>query len=200
MTLENMDAILRAELKPSRYKHTLGVMDTARELADIYGADRKQAELAGLLHDNAKALTLEAMQDIVKRAGLDIDAAECETSALLHAPVGAFLAQTRFGVSDAEVIKAIRYHTTGRPAMSPLEAIVYIADIIEPSRAEFDGLDKLRAVARKDLYAALELGLYYGNKYVAERGQKLFARSLRTYEWVKKINIENNSGRYADGV
>ena len=84
--------------------------------------------------------------------------------------------------------------------MAPLEAIIYLADMIEPYRADFDGLAQLRRLARRDLYTALELGLMSSNSYVTARGQQLFERSAQAYVWVKRLNAQNNTGRDADAV
>ena len=179
MTSEEITEILRAELKPKRFKHTLGVVDTAREMAIIFGEDEQLAARAGLLHDNAKAFDLKRMCEIADQAGLMLTPEERASAALLHAPVGAYLARARFGETDERVINAIRYHTTGRPNMSALEAIVYLADMIEPNRDAFLGLEDLRVMARRDLFAALEMGLGMSNSYVLKRGQTLFERSKK---------------------
>ena len=190
MTPEEMTAILRAELKPRRFMHTMGVVATAQELAEIHGEDESRAQLAGLLHDNAKALDVTELRRIAEEAALDLDEGETQTSALLHAPVGAYLARTRFMVSDEQVLSAIRYHTTGKPNMTQLEAIIYIADMIEPNRDSFPGLDKLRELAKQDIYLALEYGLKRSNDYVLQRGHTLFARSARAYDWARNYNRE----------
>ncbi|MGN1070817.1 MAG: bis(5'-nucleosyl)-tetraphosphatase (symmetrical) YqeK [Candidatus Fimadaptatus sp.] len=198
MTPEEITEILRAELKPKRFAHTMGVMATARELAEIHGESEILAQRAGLLHDNAKSLGLERMLELADEGGLELSGDERASAALMHAPVGAYLARVRFGEEDARVLDAIRYHTTGRPGMSALEAIIYLADMIEPNRADFEGLRDLRSLARRDLSRALEMGLYMSNSYVLERGQRLFDRSRRTYEWIKRLN--DDMGRNANAV
>ena len=202
MTSEEITEILRAELKPKRFKHTLGVVDTAREMAIIFGEDEQLAARAGLLHDNAKAFDLKRMREIADQAGLMLTPEERASAALLHAPVGAYLARARFGETDERVINAIRYHTTGRPNMSALEAIVYLADMIEPNRDAFLGLEDLRVMARRDLFAALEMGLGMSNSYVLKRGQTLFERSKKAYDWVRQYNKGRNdyAGRNASAV
>lgn len=190
METEAIKEILRAELKPSRYQHTLGVIETADELAALHGQDRERARLAALLHDNAKALPPERMREIAAEAALVLGEGEDASAALLHAAVGAHLARARFGVSDTQVLDAIRYHTTGRADMSALEAIIYIADMIEPYRPGYDGIDELRELARRDLFAALELGLWQSNSYVEQRGQKLFERSAQAHVWVQQRNMQ----------
>lgn len=69
-------------------------------------------------------------------------------SELLHGPVGAYIAQSEFGITDEELLNAIRFHTTGRASMSRLEKIIFVADMIEPNR-RFDGVERLRKKAQK---------------------------------------------------
>ena len=200
MTPEQIENILRAELKPKRFQHTLGVMATARELAEIHGENEARAQLAGLLHDNAKSLSVETMREIVRAAGLNVSEGEQASAVAAACAGGAVSGADAVWRDDAAVLDAIRYHTTGRPGMAPLEAIIYLADMIEPYRADFDGLAQLRRLARRDLYAALELGLMSSNSYVTARGQQLFERSAQAYVWVKRLNAQNNTGRDADAV
>ena len=127
---------LQTVLKPGRYRHTLGVADTAQKLAQRYGADPGKARLAGLLHDCGKEAS----------------------DALGHAEAGARLAQEIYGVSDPEILSAIRFHTTGKPGMSLLEKILFVADYIEPGRSQAPRLPFLRQLAFQDLdQAVLEI-------------------------------------------
>ena len=54
MSIDAMKKQLKSRLKPSRYQHSLGVMDTAVFLADRFGVDEEKARVAGLLHDCAR--------------------------------------------------------------------------------------------------------------------------------------------------
>lgn len=140
---------LKNRLKPSRLAHTLGVAETARELAACYGADVDKAYLAGLLHDCAKDIPDEEQVHRAKMAGISLSGQELQAPALIHAKLGAYYARERYGIRDVEILDAIRYHTTGRPAMTLLEAILYIADYIEPGRKEAPHLPELRRLAKK---------------------------------------------------
>lgn len=150
---------LASTLRPKRFRHTLGVAHTAAMLAACHGADVKRAELAGMLHDCAKYLTGSEMIQQCERNGLAMSPVERENTALLHGKLGAWLAGTRYGIRDAEILSAIEYHTTGRPAMGLLEKILYIADYIEPDR-DMDCVPYPLRDVRKACFLDLEEGLF----------------------------------------
>lgn len=146
---------LIAMLSEKRYRHSLGVAEEAAQLAEIHGANREKAIYAGLAHDIAKCCTREELNEMVLRFGLPTR--YLDNPALAHAKVGAALLREELGVEDEEVLAAVASHTTGRPDMSLLEEILYVADAIEPNR-QYDGLEALRALAREDLdRACLEI-------------------------------------------
>lgn len=150
MTIDEMKEKLKTMIKPGRYQHSLGVCETAAEMADRFGEDRNKAYLAGLLHDCAKGLTAEECIRLWQERKIDLSPVEAENYALHHAPAGVYIARTVFGIDDQEILNAIRYHTVGRAGMSRLEKIIYAADMIEPGR-DFPGVDALRKAARQQL-------------------------------------------------
>lgn len=143
---------LRARLSPHRFLHSLGVRDEAAALAARNGLPPGKARIAGLLHDCAKYLSDPELLSFADKAGADAD--ERANPRLLHAPVGAFFARTRYGVRDPEVLRAIRRHTVGGSGMTVLDMIVYVADYIEPNREPFPGVEEARARARTDIRRA----------------------------------------------
>lgn len=151
---ESMEEHLKQILKPARYEHSIGVASTAVAMAGIYGADAKKAYIAGLLHDCAKNLTAE--ESAVKCEDLDVELDEYEKNQpqLIHAKIGAELVKSEFGVDDEEISSAIRWHTLGRSGMSVLEKIIYVADMIEPTR-DFPGVEMLRKKAYENLDSAV---------------------------------------------
>lgn len=124
---------IKTRMPEKRYIHTIGVMETAIFLAEKYGEDVKSAEVAAILHDIAKYADEEWMNQIVKEKCLD-ERLLGWGSEILHGPVGAWIAQTEFNITNEDILNAIRFHTTGRANMSKLEKIIYIADMIEPNR------------------------------------------------------------------
>ena len=146
---------LKNTLSERRYIHSLGVMEMAVELAQIYNVDEKKAELAGLLHDNAKEMTPEELLKYVDDNNIKISEVERINTKILHGKVGADIAKKKYGVSK-EIQEAIEYHTTTNPNMTTLDKIVFVADKIELNRksATYD-IEAERELAKKDLDGAV---------------------------------------------
>ncbi len=145
---------LKKQLKSDRYIHSVNVCNTAVELSKIFGYDKNKAYLAGLLHDCAKCIPSEQMLTMCEDLDVELDEYEKVTPALIHAKLGEKVAIARYGVDDKEVLEAIKWHTLGHPDMGNIAKIVYVADMIEPSRC-FDGVDALREIAKKDIDRAV---------------------------------------------
>lgn len=146
---------LEKNLDAKRYEHTLGVAYTAAALAMCHGGDIEAATVAGLLHDCAKCISDEKRISICEKNDLPINAIERRNPSLLHAKAGSILAAQDYDVEDPEILRAIRSHTTGRPGMTQLEKIIFIADYIEPGRNKAENLDEVRRLAFRDLDEAL---------------------------------------------
>lgn len=138
-----------------RYEHTLGVAYTAAALAMRYNASLKDAQTAGMLHDCAKCLTDEKRVAICEKNGIPMTEVEKRNPFLLHAKVGAYLAEKKYGIQNRDILNAIRFHTTGRADMSLLEKIVFVADYIEPGRKQAPNLQEIRQLAFIDLDRAV---------------------------------------------
>lgn len=149
--LSEIQKRLKKELDSSRYQHTLGVMYTAAALAMAHGADMEKAQLAGLLHDCAKCIPNKKKIKLCEKHAIPITKYERENPFMLHAKLGAFLAEDIYGVKDPEILSAILWHTTGKPEMTLLEKIIYIADYIEPGRNKAANLPEVRKLAFVDL-------------------------------------------------
>lgn len=153
--IDSINRKLHTMLTPKRFKHTQGVAVEAAKLARKYGADEKKAYVAGLLHDCAKCIPTDEKLAICKKYGVELDDILRKQPDLTHSFLGAKMAERDYGIKDKDILNSIAYHTTGRPDMSLLEKIVYIADYIEPNRAYFDGLDKIRKLAYKNIDKAM---------------------------------------------
>ncbi len=176
MKREKMVYKLKKALDAQRFAHTLGVEETAREMAKCFGEDEDRAALAGLLHDCAKCLTLGEMVKAAK--GEKLDPVMKESKALMHAVAGACIARNVYGVEDEIVLSCIRWHTTGRSGMTRLEKIIYLADMIEPNRKPFEGLEELRALCREDLDKAMHRALLMSFEHVQRQGKTLHPDTL----------------------
>lgn len=154
MTEQEMMQEVEGMLTPERFRHSVGVKETAERLALQYGVDAEKARIAGILHDCAKNIPkLEAME-ICNNEGVKLKDICRVEKGLMHAYLGAHMAKTRFGVEDEEILDAIYYHTTGAVDMKPLTKIIYLADMIEPGR-KISGIEPLRMQAFKDIDDAL---------------------------------------------
>ena len=178
-------------LTARRFAHTLAVAYTARHLARIHGLDVEKAEIAGLLHDCAKCMPLKEMQRIADEHRVTDDPTLRETDRLLHALVGACVAERDYGVHDQEILDAIFHHTTGAPGMSKLAMAVYLADKIEPTRASYPDLDRVRMLAEFSLEKAMIVSIERTTAYVKGRGKSLHPATLRTLAWLKEQTTES---------
>lgn len=190
MEREQYLAAIKPRMPEKRYIHTIGVMETAIVLAQKYGEDMKKAETAAILHDIAKYADIEWMESIVRNENLDSRLIGWG-SELLHGPVGAYIAQSEFGITDVELLNAIRFHTTGRAGMSRLEKIVFVADMIEPNR-RFDGVDRLRKKAQKNLDKAMSACVRHTLAFLIDTKQPIYPLSIECYN--DMMNREDSEG------
>ncbi len=123
---------LKENLSEERYSHSLGTAECAKDLAKKYNLDEEKAYTAGLLHDCAKCFTNEKLKEIIDK-NLHVEECEMLNYKTLHAPVSAYIAEKDFGVTDNEILSAIRWHTLGKLNMTEFEKIIFLADKIEPN-------------------------------------------------------------------
>ncbi|WP_130837851.1 bis(5'-nucleosyl)-tetraphosphatase (symmetrical) YqeK [Lachnoclostridium sp. Marseille-P6806] len=176
---------LEKELNYKRFIHTLGVAGTAAALAMRCGADMEKAELAGLLHDCAKCMSPEKMRTICIEARMPLSEPERNNPALLHSKAGRVLARMEYGVEDEEILNAIAWHTTGRPAMTLLEKIIFIADYIEPGRNAAQRLPEIRSAAFRDPDEALIMILSDTLRYLRVSGAAVDSMTQKTYDYYR---------------
>ncbi|MBQ4284748.1 MAG: bis(5'-nucleosyl)-tetraphosphatase (symmetrical) YqeK [Lachnospira sp.] len=167
----------------SRYHHTIAVANTAACLAFAHGADSEKAFIAGLLHDCAKCISDEELIHICTANNIPISEAEYASPYLLHAKVGAFYAQNKYMVEDEDILNAITYHTTGRPQMSLLEEIVFLADYIEPYRNKANNLNTVRSEAFKDIKEAIYIVTRDTLNYLKRTGKTIDSLTYDTYKF-----------------
>jgi predicted HD superfamily hydrolase involved in NAD metabolism len=171
--------LVKVQLTDHRYQHTLGVMETAITLAKQYGADEKKAETAAIFHDYAKFRSKDEMKEIIVTKGYTQELLAFNAE-LWHAPVGAYLVEKEAGITDLEVLDAIRYHTSGRPGMTLLEKIIYLADYIEPGR-HFPGVDEVREMAKENLDKALIKAVQNTVLFLMKKNQMVYPETFYMY-------------------
>ena len=176
---------LKTKLDKGRYKHTTGVMYTAGCLAMAHESSVERAMLAGLLHDCAKCIPNEEKIQLCEKNNISISRVEYESPYLLHAKLGAYLAEKQYGVTDPQILEAIRVHTTGKPDMTILDKIIYIADYIEPGRDNAPNLEKVRRLAFQDLNACMAQILSDTLKYLSQKGGAIDPATGKTYDFYR---------------
>lgn len=189
LTMEVKWKKLRKQIKKAqtsnRYEHTLGVEYTAAALAMRYGADMEEAQLAGLLHDCAKCLSNDELLEFCEKHGITVTAAERKSPFLLHGKVGGYLAEKKYKIKNPDVISAIVCHTTGKPNMTLLEKIVFIADYIEPGRRRAAGLAEIRKLAFSDLDEALMQILENTLEHLKEKDYNIDPHTEETWRFYR---------------
>ena len=176
-------ARVRGMVSPSRWQHIEGVIRTARELARRFGVDDGRAELAALLHDAAREWPAERLVSWAGRGTLPLDPIERETPELLHGHAAAEWARAELAVADEGVLDAVRYHTTGRPGMGPLEMVLLVADYSEPGRT-FPEAAVVREAAAKSLQDACLLSLDARLRYLLDRRLPIHPRTVEARNWL----------------
>lgn len=189
MELEQLRKSMKKVLSESRYRHVLGVEDVCFDLALIYEDDTLKASVAGILHDCVKYMSEAELIQECKKFNLEISETEKKAPYLLHAKLGAVYAREKYGIDDEDILNAITYHTTGRPCMSRLEKILFVADYIEPYRKPIPMLDKARELAYRNLDEAIIHISESNLKYLSGKGTVIDPLTNETYKYyVNQIN------------
>ena len=184
LPLDQLRPVALSLLDQRRVPHVLGTEETAAKLARRWGADEEDARRAALLHDCTKRLNRKEHLALCRQYGIPVGEQERRLGGkMLHAMTGAALARDLFGVSD-EIYEAIRWHTTGKPGMTLLEKIIYMADYIEPTR-DFGALRELRPLAYEDLDRAMLRGLTIAVEDLSQKGMALHPNSVRARDYLK---------------
>ena len=187
LTPEELRPIALSYLKPKRMPHVLGTEQEAVRLAERYGADVTKARIAALLHDCTKKLDMDEQLALCKKYHIPLDELERKALKLLHSKTGAAIARDVFAVDD-DVYNAILYHTTGKPDMTLLEKIIYLADYIEPTR-DFPGVEALRRTVYEDLDRGLLMGLTMTIDEMEEMGNPVHHMTRDARDYLMKRGI-----------
>lgn len=190
--IPKMQRKLKKELDEDRYRHTLGVMYTSAALAMCYGIDLEKAQVAGLLHDCAKCIPNEKKIKLCEKHHIPISRVEQGAPFLLHSKLGAYLAETKYEVKEEDILQAITWHTTGKPEMTMLEKIVFLADYIEPMRWKASNLQEIREIAFQNLDRAVYMTLRDTLRYLEKGSGEVDDMTRTAYEYYKELGGEEN--------
>lgn len=173
-------AFLKARLSKKRYTHSLNVAHEAQRLAELYGEDPEKAYFAGLMHDVCKELPAEEQEELVRASSFAVSKEELVTKPVWHGIAGAYFLQVRMGVTDPDVLNAVRYHTVGRAGMTRLEEIVYLADLISEDRT-YDGVEQMRQLCLTSINAAMLEGIRFSIETTLKKGGYLPPVTVEAY-------------------
>mgnify|MGYP000860398855 CR=1 FL=1 len=174
---------LKKDIGIERYNHSLLVMETSIQLAKIYNYSIEEARLAGLLHDCGKFQDKTKILKMIEEFDIILDNIMEKNTALVHGPLGEAIAKSKYNIHNKNILNAIRYHTTGRENMSLLEKIVFIADLIEPSR-NFPGVEKMRKLAYENLNKSIIFALNSNIQFVIERKGLLHLDTIKARNYL----------------
>lgn len=182
--LQNINNDLKKELSESRYKHSIGVMEKAEELAKIYGENINKAKLVGLAHDIGKELSKEEKLMYAQENNIKVDEIEKTNVGLLHGKIGADICKKRYGFTK-QMQDAIEFHTTGNENMDLLAKIIFVADKIENGRTykneeKQKKLEEARYIANKNINLALLSLLDMSLKYTILKKELIHTDSIKT--------------------
>lgn len=172
--------IIRGRLTPKRFRHSLAVAEEAVRLANKYGADPAKARTAGILHDIMKDERPDALLQMFRDFAILLDDVEKNAPPLWHARAGAAFIERVLGVSDADILAAVRYHTTARAGMSLLEKIIYLADITSADR-DYPDVKEMRRIADTGILPAMEYALSYSIRDLLSRRKALHPDTIGAY-------------------
>lgn len=185
-----LENIIKQRLSEKRFKHSIGVAETAKAYAKMLGVNTQKAYLAGLVHDIAKEMPFDQMLDACKQGGIEPDREELKNKALLHAPAGAAILKS-LGIEDDDIKNAVRYHTVGRRGMSILEKIIYLADMLEPSR-DYPEVNLLREKVSQNFDEAFRDALRFSIVWNMEKGRVVHEGTLHAYNEITEERNEQS--------
>ena len=180
--LEEYKRILQQRLKPSRYAHSLGVMETMEKLARINGADVEKAKICGLLHDITKNDTTEEQLALIDKYKIPADDAQLRYPKLHHSLTAPYVLKYELGITDEEILSAVKYHTTARPDMTLMEKLLYVADYVDPTR-DYEDVEFYRRLAFEDVDYAAFLCLAYTMEDLSSQKAYIYKDTYDAYQY-----------------
>lgn len=135
LAIEQIRARIERDLRPETLAHVHGTAGVARELALAHGLDPHRAELAALLHDVAHDYSDQELLRLAEQHRIPLSLTEARIPRLIHGWVGAAVLASEWGITDAELLDAVRFHISGSPTMGMLAKVVFVADKVEPHRS-----------------------------------------------------------------
>lgn len=176
--------ILKEKLTPSRLYHSICVAEQAQHLAEKFGADTEKAYTAGLIHDIMRYEPPEEMLKLIDSDGkYKLTPLERKITVTLHAVAGEVYLRTVLGVTDEEILSAVRYHTTGKEDMTLLEKIIYVADLTSEDR-DYPDVAEVRETAELSLEKATLRGLSFTIESNVQKNKPIHIDTVKAYNYL----------------
>ena len=183
LSRDEIKEYLKNNLQEERYNHVLGVAETAKKLAGLNNVDEDIAELAGFAHDVAKNMQIDEMKKIMDENNIILSEVEEINKSLWHSIIAPIVAKEKLGIEDEKILSSLRWHTTGKEDMTTLEKIIYIADMIEPTR-DFDGLEELRNITFNNLDDGVLAGLTHTMKFLLSKNSLMDENTVKARNYL----------------
>ena len=189
ISLDEINNWLKQNLTEKRYMHSIGTAQCAKELAKQFNLDEDRAYVAGLLHDCAKCFDDDKLREIINK-NIKVDPMEVMSNKTLHAPVGAYMAKTQFGVEDEEILSSIRWHTLGKLNMTSFEKVIFLADKIEPLTRDKDYIPEAKRYLKeeKNLDKAMFESYKETIKSLVDRELRICPLTIDIYNHLLNVN------------
>ena len=145
--------------------------------------DDNKVFVSAALHDIAKLLPKEEMEEILKKEFSDLYLEVKDYHTVWHSFVGSYVAKTKFHILDNEILDAIKYHTTGKVDMTNLEKLIFVSDYVEKITRTREPMIAARELAYKNLDDALVKTLSDTIEYLKKENKNIYSKSFETYEF-----------------
>lgn len=175
--------ILKKRLPPKRLYHSICVAEQAKHLAEKFGGDAEKAYTAGLIHDIMRYEPIEKMIELIEGDGQALTESERNITVTLHAVAGEVYLRKELGVTDTEILSAVRWHTTGKEDMSLLEKIIYVADLTSEDR-EYPDVKEVRELAEQGLDKTCLRGLSFTIEDNAKKCRPIHIDTIKAYNYL----------------
>ncbi len=192
MDYTEIKAKLKDMITEKRYEHSIGVSEFAKKVALTYNYNTEKAYISGLLHDCARDMKIEELKRYASMCNIEIGEIESIHPVLLHAPVGACIAQREFGIDDRAILRAISSHTILNETPTLLDKIIYVSDLAEPGR-RFEEAEKLRDIVFKNIDEAVIYAIDISFEYLIHERRMIHPVSLAARNLlIKEVYYDKN--------
>ena len=181
--------ILKSRLTPQRLYHSICVAEQAKHLAEKFGGDSEKAYTAGLIHDIMRYEPVEKMLELIENDEQILTESEKNITVTLHAIAGEIFLRKELGVTDSEILSAVRWHTTGKEDMTLLEKIIYVADLTSEDR-EYPDILEVRAMAEESLDRTCLRGLSFTIEDNAKKCRPIHIDTVNAFNYLAERIIK----------